>query len=95
MPNNITPEDRKMDIPENEENLASSKETPRRPNIQIRRMLGLLGVCLVRFYRCNSSKDQIAYDLILVCFFLHNSRVTSTEVYCKHKGQDIFLNVCP
>src|SRR5712691_1539254 len=45
--------------------------------------------------RCNSSKDQIAYDLILVCFFLHNSRVTSTEIYCKHRGQDIALNVCP
>ena len=58
-------------------------------------MLGLPGVYLVHFYRCNSSKDQIVYDLILVCFFLHNSRVTSTEIYCKHRGQDIALNVCP
>src|SRR5947209_20332248 len=54
-------------------------------------MLGLPGVYLVHFYRCNSSKDQIVYDLILVCFFLHNSRVTSTEIYCKHRGQDIYL----
>src|SRR5256714_9690210 len=43
MPNNITPEGRKMDIPENKENLASSKQTPRRPNIQIRRMWPFLG----------------------------------------------------
>src|SRR5947209_485232 len=47
------------------------------------------------FLCCNSSKDQIVYDLILVCFFLHNSRVTSTEIFCKHRGQDIALNVCP
>jgi hypothetical protein len=25
--------------------------------------------------------------LVLVCFFLHNSRVTSTEMYCKHMGK--------
>src|SRR5713226_2336061 len=25
--------------------------------------------------------------LVIVCFFLHNSRVTSTEIYCKHTGK--------
>jgi len=28
--------------------------------------------------------------LVLVCIFLHNSRITSTEIICKHTGQDIY-----